>query len=96
MSGCGVLILRNQLVYAFKDNEHLFRTILKPARIEVDFLKQFAIGAGVGLRFNLQILLLRLDAAIPIRRPWDYLPQVQQPATKSTNIVFNLAIGYPF
>lgn len=61
-----------------------------------DFLKQFAIGAGAGLRFNLQVLLLRLDAAVPIRRPWDYLPQAQQPATKQTNVVFNLAIGYPF
>lgn len=69
-----------------------------------DFLKELAVGAGVGLRLNLTILILRLDVAIPLRKPW--LPQVDRwvfdqidfasKDWRKKNIVLNLAIGYPF
>lgn len=67
-----------------------------------DFLKQLAVDAGIGLRFDLQILLLRVDVAIPLRKPWLVPPSVlrdinfKDPAYRKQNIVFNLAIGYPF
>jgi outer membrane protein insertion porin family len=69
-----------------------------------DFYKQFAADAGVGLRFDVSVLVLRTDLAFPIRKP--YLPEGQRwvinkidfgsGAWRSENLVFNLAIGYPF
>src|SRR5581483_3236845 len=35
-----------------------------------NFLNQFAVGAGLGLRFDVNILVLRLDVAFPVRKPW--------------------------
>lgn len=53
------------------------------------FLNQVAIGAGAGLRFDLTILVLRLDVAYPIRKPYANNLSPNSP-------VYNLAIGYPF
>lgn len=63
-----------------------------------DFLNDFAGGAGTGLRFDLTILVLRLDVAVPIRTPWK--PEGSKwnfrSATDISDMVLNLAIGYPF
>jgi outer membrane protein insertion porin family len=63
-----------------------------------NFLNDFAVGAGTGLRFDLTILVLRVDVAIPLRTPWkpggsrwDF-----KSATDISDMVLNLAIGYPF
>jgi outer membrane protein assembly factor BamA len=74
------------------------------AEFTKDFLNQLAVGAGVGLRLNLTILLLRIDLATPLREPW--LPPRQRwgidqidfgsKQWRSQNLVLNLAIGYPF
>jgi len=63
-----------------------------------------AADAGVGLRFNLSVLILRTDLGFPLVEP--YLPAGQRvvidkidfgsSAWRSDNLVFNLAIGYPF
>ncbi|HET6252627.1 MAG TPA: BamA/TamA family outer membrane protein [Puia sp.] len=62
------------------------------------FLKDFAVGAGAGLRFDFSILVLRVDVAVPLRTPWK--PQGSNWNFKSTtdisDMVLNLAIGYPF
>lgn len=68
------------------------------------FYKELAADAGVGLRFDLSILLIRLDFAFPIRKPW--LPEGQRwrfndirfgdPDWRRQNLFFNFAIGYPF
>lgn len=78
---------------------------LKPgAEISKDFIKELAVGAGVGLRFDLSFLILRTDLAFPIRKP--YLPEgdrwvldkinLGSSGWRRENLVFNLAIGYPF
>ncbi len=69
-----------------------------------DFYKQLAVDAGLGLRFDFSILLLRFDFAFPIRKPW--LPdgerwrfndiRIGDPDWRRENLFFNLAIGYPF
>jgi outer membrane protein assembly factor BamA len=69
-----------------------------------DFMKQLAVGTGVGLRLNFSILILRLDLGMPLREPW--LPPGQRwvinqidfgnKEWRRRNLVFNLAIGYPF
>lgn len=69
-----------------------------------DFLKQLAVGAGVGLRIDLTILMLRLDVAIPLREPWLepgnrwVIDQIDfgSKEWRRKNIILNLAIGYPF
>ncbi|THU37133.1 hypothetical protein FAM09_19475 [Niastella caeni] len=68
------------------------------------FLSELAAGTGVGIRFDLSFLVLRFDLAFPIRKPW--LPAGQRwvlnqfdfanPTWRRENLVFNLAIGYPF
>ncbi|MGZ8557559.1 MAG: translocation and assembly module lipoprotein TamL [Chitinophagaceae bacterium] len=78
---------------------------LKPgARFSKNFLKEIAVGGGAGLRFDISFLVIRLDVAIPFRKP--YLPEGERwvinkinftsPAWRKENIVFNLGIGYPF
>jgi outer membrane protein assembly factor BamA len=69
-----------------------------------DWMKELAVGAGVGLRIDLTILLLRLDIATPIRKPWlaegQRIVINQIDFTKKDwrreNLVLNLAIGLPF
>jgi outer membrane protein insertion porin family len=62
------------------------------------FLNDIAAGVGTGLRFDLSILVLRVDVAVPIRYPWlpDGSKWVFNKATDISNLVLNLAIGYPF
>ncbi len=69
-----------------------------------DFLKQLAVGTGIGLRLNLTILLLRIDLATPLRKPWLdpgnrwVFNQINfaDKTWRRQNLVLNLAIGYPF
>ena len=68
------------------------------------FLNQIAADVGVGLRFNLTVLVLRTDVGFPIIEP--NLPAGQHVVInkidfgsskwRGDNLVFNLAIGYPF
>jgi len=57
------------------------------------FLNQMAVDWGVGLRFDITVLVLRTDLGFPIRYPF---PPGQPYKFKAQNGVFNLAIGYPF
>ncbi len=69
-----------------------------------DFMKELAVGVGAGLRFDFSFLVLRTDLAFPIRKP--YLPNGQRwvldevnfgsGSWRKNNLLFNLAIGYPF
>lgn len=69
-----------------------------------DFMKEIAVGIGAGLRFDFSFLVLRTDLAFPIRKP--YLPNGQRwvideinlgsGSWRKSNLLFNLAIGYPF
>lgn len=74
------------------------------SKFSSDFLNKFAVGTGVGLRVDIKFIVVRLDVAIPIRKP--YLPggpawvfdQINfgSKEWRRENIVYNLAIGYPF
>ncbi len=67
-----------------------------------DFLNQLAIGAGAGIRLDIVLFVIRLDVGIPLRKPWEQNPfvmnqiRLNDPAWRKENIVYNLAIGYPF
>ena len=66
------------------------------------FLSQLAVDVGVGLRLDITLFVIRLDAGFPIRKPWVIPPSVlnqvnfRSPEWRRQNLVFNLAIGYPF
>jgi outer membrane protein assembly factor BamA len=74
------------------------------AKFSKDFLNEIAVGTGAGLRFDLSFLVLRTDFAFPIRKP--YLPDGERwvldqisfgsSSWRKENLIFNLAIGYPF
>ena len=74
------------------------------SKFSKDFIKELAVGVGAGLRFDFDFLVLRTDLAFPIRKP--YLPDGERwvieqislgtGAWRKENLVFNLAIGYPF
>ena len=63
-------------------------------------LDELALGAGAGIRFDPEVIVVRLDLATPLRRPdlpegdrWvfdDQFPRLWD------NFIFNIAIGYPF
>lgn len=69
-----------------------------------DFLKQLAVDVGVGMRLDIQFFVIRLDVAFPINKPW-LTPdntwvirdvRFNSKEWRGDNIIYNLAIGYPF
>ncbi len=68
------------------------------------FLSQIACGTGLGFRFDFNFIILRLDMAFPLTKP--YLPEGERwvgnkiafgsSNWRRENIVWNIAIGYPF
>ena len=95
----GALFVDAGNVWLFNNNPN------KPgAKFSKEFLNELAVGTGFGLRFDLAFLVLRTDLAFPIRKPWlvkgdrwvfDQIDLTQKQWRKE-NLVFNLAIGYPF
>jgi outer membrane protein insertion porin family len=74
------------------------------AKLSSKFLNELAVGVGAGLRFDFDFLVLRTDFAFPIRKPnlaegnrW-VINQIDfgSGPWRSENLIFNLAIGYPF
>lgn len=69
-----------------------------------NFLNEIAVGAGVGLRLDFSILVLRLDLAMPLRVPyyekgdrWTFdRINFGDPSWRKDNLILNIAIGYPF
>lgn len=69
-----------------------------------NFMKELAVDAGVGIRFDITFLVLRFDVGMPLRKP--YLPEGQRwvidqidfgsKSWRRENLIFNLGIGYPF
>jgi outer membrane protein assembly factor BamA len=78
---------------------------LKPgAKFTNQFLSELAVDAGFGIRIDITFLVLRLDLAFPLRKPWldkdgrwvyDEI-KFNSKDWRKNNLVFNLGIGYPF
>jgi len=78
---------------AFLDAGNIWLVNNDPSRpggqfVASQFLKQLAVGAGLGLRIDVQFFVIRFDYAVPIRANYG------TPDSKSGRL--NLAIGYPF
>jgi outer membrane protein assembly factor BamA len=74
------------------------------AKFSNKFLSELAVGTGAGLRFDFSFLILRTDLAFPIRKPYlsegnrwvmDKIDFGSAPWRRE-NLIFNIAIGYPF
>jgi outer membrane translocation and assembly module TamA len=69
-----------------------------------NFYKQLAIGTGLGFRFNFDVVLVRLDFAFPLTKPW--LAEGQRwvggdinffnKTWRRENIVLQFNLGYSF
>ncbi|MEI6348708.1 MAG: BamA/TamA family outer membrane protein [Bacteroidota bacterium] len=68
------------------------------------FYQEIAVGAGIGLRVDVSFFILRFDLAMPLRKPWleeNHRWVIKQidvgnPSWRADNLIFNVAIGYPF
>lgn len=61
------------------------------------FLKDIALGTGVGLRFDISMLVIRGDLGIGIHAPYDTGKRGYYNMTSfGKSLAFHLAIGYPF
>ena len=58
------------------------------------FVNELAIGAGVGIRYDFDFFVIRLDIATPVRDPSTENRWIKNPLNEKFR--YNLAIGYPF
>jgi outer membrane protein insertion porin family len=74
------------------------------ARLSRQFLNDIAVDGGIGVRLDINVLILRLDVGIPLRKPWllrgsewviDAI-SFGNSSWRKDNIVLNIGIGYPF
>lgn len=92
---------------AFADvgNVWVLRSFEDQANFRFDsFYRELGFGVGLGLRLNINPLVLRLDVAMPLTKPW--LPEGERwvgnqidffyGGWRKDNLQFNLSFGYPF
>lgn len=95
----GALFIDAGNIWNLRDNESV-----PGGRFNTDWYDELGIGTGLGLRFDLSIVILRLDTAFPIRKPWlesgqrFVLDQIRlnHKDWRKENLIFNLSLGYPF
>ncbi|MGC4101963.1 translocation and assembly module lipoprotein TamL [Ferruginibacter sp.] len=76
----------------------------KAGQLTKNFYKEIAVDGGLGLRFDINVLVIRLDLGIPFRKP--YYPEGQRwvfnkidfgdRQWRRDNLIVNIAIGFPF
>lgn len=89
----GALFLDSGNVWLLKDDP------MRPGgKLEAkNFFKELAVGTGVGLRFDISMLIIRGDLGIGIHAPYDTGKRGYYNMTSFKNsLAFHLAIGYPF
>ena len=85
-------------VWLYNENE-----ALPGGKFSKKWVEELGVGAGFGLRIDIQLFVLRFDLAIPVRKPWlqeddrwqDRL-SFRDSEWRRQNLVLNFAIGYPF
>lgn len=76
----------------------------RAGQIKRDSYKELAVAAGLGLRYDLKVLLVRVDLGLPLRKP--FYPEDERwvfnkidfgsGKWRRENLIINIAIGYPF
>lgn len=89
----GAVFLDAGNIWLLKDDEHRPGGKLKMK----NFFNELAVGTGVGLRFDMSMLVVRADLGIGIHLPYDTGKSgYYNIPTFKDGINFHLAIGYPF
>lgn len=92
-------------IWLINDELNTQGEITRPGgKFSKEFLSEVAVGAGVGLRLDFSILVLRLDLAMPLRVPYYeksdrwVLDRIKfgDSSWRRDNLILNIAIGYPF
>jgi outer membrane protein assembly factor BamA len=76
----------------------------KEALFSKNFIRQMALGSGIGFRFDFTFIILRLDIGTPLFKPSEdtgkrWVIKDIQPTKKDwrkENLIWNIAIGLPF
>ncbi|HEU4472278.1 MAG TPA: BamA/TamA family outer membrane protein [Flavisolibacter sp.] len=92
----GAIFLDAGNIWLWNDSTH---TEKPGAEFTKKFLSQMAVDAGVGIRLDITVFVIRLDVAFPLKKPWEteYNEiRLGNRPWRRANIVYNLAIGYPF
>nr|WP_245949295.1 BamA/TamA family outer membrane protein [Echinicola strongylocentroti] len=94
----GALFVDAGNVWLMNENE-----ALPGGQFTGSWFSELGVGAGVGLRIDIEFFVIRFDFASPLRKPW--LPEGERwqkefkPFDRDwrrENFIFNFAIGYPF
>ena len=93
----------------FADGGNIWLLSKDPQRPEGEFnpsnfYKEFAIGIGAGIRLDFNFFVIRTDVSFPIRKPelpegdrWTFDKlEFNQQQWRQDNLIWNIAIGYPF
>jgi len=94
----GAFFLDAGNIWLYNENESL-----PGGSFSSNWYKELAMGMGFGLRLDLDIVVIRLDWATPLRKPW--LEEgnrwvnnfsIGKKDWRRENLIWNIAIGYPF
>lgn len=89
----GALFMDTGNVWLLKDDPQRPGGTLKAGT----FLKELAVGTGLGLRFDIGMLVIRGDLGVGIHTPYDTGKSGYYNMTSfGKSLAFHLAIGYPF
>jgi len=61
-----------------------------------EFQNELYWDAGFGIRFDIDILIVRLDLGLPLYNPGNDDDKWSVKQTKLSSIIWNFGIGYPF
>lgn len=94
----GALFVDAGNVWLINENE-----ALPGGRFSSNWLNELGIGAGFGLRVDVEFFVIRFDLATPLHRPympegerWEKDFKIGSNQWRRENLIFNFAIGYPF
>ncbi|MDR1675580.1 MAG: BamA/TamA family outer membrane protein, partial [Tannerella sp.] len=60
------------------------------------FLNDMAVGTGAGVRYNFEVLIIRLDVGIALHVPYNTGKKGYFNKTRHEGVGFHIAVGYPF
>ncbi len=95
----GALFLDAGNIWNIRENENV-----PGGRMGRDWYKEIAVGSGIGFRLDFEFIVIRMDFAAPLRKPW--LSEgdrwvisdmnVWEREWRRENIILNFSLGYPF
>ena len=90
----GALFLDAGNVWLLRDDDNNNRA---GGRFELrHFLNDIAVGTGGGLRYNMDVLVIRFDVGVALHVPYDTGRKGYFNKTGHEGLGFHIAVGYPF